>query len=83
MKRLDQLGTSFDRLAMQTEQKHFSPFFHGHATPSWPLGMIITGVFLSLGAPFWYNTFRQLASLRPVVSGKVEAEKQKRDEREQ
>lgn len=83
MKRLAQLGESFDRLAIQTEQTHFSPFFHGHSNPWWWLGMLLTGVFLSLGAPFWYNTFRQLASLRPGISGKVEKEKEKAEQGEQ
>lgn len=82
MKRLNQLGASFDRLATQTEQTRLSLFLHGHATPAWPLGMIITGIFLSLGAPFWYNAFRQLASLRPVVSGKMEREKQHQEKQQ-
>ena len=36
------------------------------------LGTVITVFFLSLGAPFWYNTLRQLANLRPAVAEKIE-----------
>jgi hypothetical protein len=36
------------------------------------LGVIMTGLFLSLGAPFWYNALSRLANLRPVLAGKVE-----------
>lgn len=38
------------------------------------LGIIMSGLFLSLGAPFWFNALRQLANLRPVLAGKVEKE---------
>jgi len=37
------------------------------------VGVGMTGLFLSLGAPFWFNALRQLANLRPVLAGKVEA----------
>jgi hypothetical protein len=40
------------------------------------LGELITALFLSLGAPFWFNTLRQLANLRPAIAGKVEKEAQ-------
>jgi hypothetical protein len=36
------------------------------------LGTLMTVFFLSLGAPFWYNTLRQLANLRPAVAQKIE-----------
>jgi len=29
-------------------------------------------LFLSLGAPFWYNVLRQLSNLRPAVAQKIE-----------
>jgi hypothetical protein len=35
------------------------------------LGMLLTGILLSLGAPFWFNALRQLATLRPVVAQKI------------
>ena len=37
------------------------------------VGLIMSIIFLSLGAPFWYNTLRQVSSLRPLIAGKVEA----------
>jgi hypothetical protein len=37
-------------------------------------GLLATAFFLSLGAPFWYNTLRRLADLRPIVARKVEGE---------
>lgn len=39
------------------------------------LGIVMSGLFLSLGAPFWFNALSQLANLRPVLAGKVEKEK--------
>ncbi|MBI4663459.1 MAG: hypothetical protein HY735_32050 [Verrucomicrobia bacterium] len=36
------------------------------------LGTLMTAIFLSLGAPFWYNVLRQLANLRPAVAQKIE-----------
>jgi hypothetical protein len=39
-------------------------------------GVLLTIVFLSLGGPFWYNLLRQLANLRPLLAGKVDADEQ-------
>jgi hypothetical protein len=47
------------------------------------LGTIMTVLFLSLGAPFWYNALRQLANLRPAVAQKIDPKTligQRRDE---
>jgi hypothetical protein len=33
-------------------------------------GVLITAALLSLGAPFWFNTLKQLSSLRPVLANK-------------
>ena len=35
------------------------------------IGMLLTGILLSLGAPFWFNVLRQMATLRPVVAQKI------------
>ena len=40
------------------------------------LGTVMTVLFLSLGAPFWYNALRQLANLRPAVAEKIGAQAQ-------
>jgi hypothetical protein len=41
------------------------------------VGVLISCVLLSLGAPFWYNQLRMLISLKPVVAQKDEKERQK------
>jgi len=38
------------------------------------LGILLTGAFLSLGAPFWYNALKNLSNLRTVVASKEEQE---------
>jgi hypothetical protein len=43
-----------------------------YRSPAHVVGMTITMLFLSLGAPFWFNLLRQLANLRPLIAGKVE-----------
>ena len=35
-------------------------------------GVLASMVFLSLGAPFWFNALRQLANLKPAIAGKVQ-----------
>jgi hypothetical protein len=42
------------------------------AGPEHWLGVLMTAVFLSLGAPFWYNLLRRAASLRPLVAQAAE-----------
>jgi hypothetical protein len=36
------------------------------------IGVLISAILLSLGAPFWFNALRQLANLRPILAGKVD-----------
>jgi len=50
------------------------PWDYSGQTAPWRhlLGILMTAVLLSLGAPFWYNMLRQLASLRPAVAEKIE-----------
>jgi hypothetical protein len=35
------------------------------------LGMLLAAVLLSLGAPFWFNLLKNLASLRPVIAARA------------
>jgi hypothetical protein len=35
------------------------------------LGTLVSVLFLSLGAPFWFNALRQMSNLKPAISGKV------------
>lgn len=39
------------------------------------VGVSLTVFLLSLGAPFWFNLLRRLASLRPMLAGKVDPSK--------
>jgi hypothetical protein len=50
--------------------------FHLTGYKYWPhlLGTVATMLLLSLGAPFWFNTLRQLSNLKPNVAQKVESE---------
>lgn len=38
------------------------------------LGILLGGMLLSLGAPFWFNMLRTLTSLRPILAKKVDDE---------
>jgi hypothetical protein len=50
--------------------------FHLTGYQYWPhvLGTTATMLLLSLGAPFWFNTLRELSNLKPVVAQKMESE---------
>lgn len=39
------------------------------------LGVLLSALLLSLGAPFWYNTLKNLVRLRSVVAGKDDAQR--------
>jgi len=56
--------------------------------PSWKnispreiVGMIMSSILLSLGAPFWYNLLKTLSNLRPRVAQIIQNEKQDEQER--
>jgi hypothetical protein len=38
-------------------------------------GILVTAVFLSLGAPFWFNALKTLSNLRPMVASRQDAPK--------
>jgi len=38
-------------------------------------GLLVTVAFLSLGAAFWYNTLKSLASLRPQLASRQDRER--------
>lgn len=42
-------------------------------------GTLMTAVFLSLGAPFWYNVLKQLSNLRPAIAQKIDLASQPRE----
>jgi hypothetical protein len=39
-------------------------------------GTLVAAALLSLGAPFWFNALKTLTSLRPILAGKLEKEKE-------
>jgi hypothetical protein len=49
-------------------ERHF--FFDGGIRWANVIGVMITGMLLMLGAPFWFNTLRNLVSLRDALAGK-------------
>lgn len=42
--------------------------------PAHLAGVLVSIVLLSLGAPFWFNTLRQLSNLKPATANKIEKE---------
>jgi hypothetical protein len=42
------------------------------ADPRHLIGVLMSALLLSLGAPFWFNVLHQLSNLRPAIAGKVE-----------
>lgn len=49
--------------------------------PGWPKwkeipGLIAAAVFLSLGAPFWFNILKTLTNLRPLIATREEKDRQ-------
>ena len=81
--RVKELGVSLDSVKSNVEQTGLQII--AQPLPGWNaypgdqglhlVGVLMTGLFLSLGAPFWFNALRQLANLRPALAGKVEAGK--------
>jgi hypothetical protein len=48
---------------------------------NWPVktvGILLTAVLLSLGAPFWYNALQNLVRLRSIVASKDDQQRQER-----
>ncbi len=64
-----------DNLKIFAAEPFWSAAFWSAYLRSWRLcfGTLLSVVFLSFGAPFWFNALRQLVTLRPLIAGKVEA----------
>lgn len=45
---------------------------HGAQHEPGGIGMLLSFVLLSLGAPFWFNVLKNLSSLRPLVAAKAD-----------
>jgi hypothetical protein len=80
--RLKELGVSLDEVKSSADQARLQIIpqklawkeYTGKEELLHILGILMSGLFLSLGAPFWFNALRQLANLRPMLAGKVEKE---------
>lgn len=51
--------------------------------PCWPVnlhfwGIVVSAALLSLGAPFWFNTLKSLANLRPILAREVDKDPKQR-----
>jgi hypothetical protein len=66
---------------------HWPPnFFHRASSDDWwqafawrfryLLGVALTAILLSFGAPFWFNALKSLANLRPILASKQDTESQ-------
>jgi hypothetical protein len=53
-------------------------YFSGFEIPSKLIGMLITALLLSLGAPFWYGALNNLLQLRSVLAAKDDAQRNER-----
>lgn len=76
---LQQLRQSADRIKKRLEEPSLaivpSPlpgWTQYFSKPRHLLGTLMTVFFLSLGAPFWYNTLRQLSTLRPIIAERID-----------
>jgi hypothetical protein len=75
---LKELGASFDEVKSSLDQTGLQiipkpiPSFSEYCKGLHLLGVIMTWLFLSLGAPFWFNALSQLANLRPILAGKIQ-----------
>lgn len=52
-----------------------------HYQPREILGIILSSILLSLGAPFWYNLLKTLSNLRPRVAQIIQREKDDEQQR--
>ena len=51
--------------------KHYSNFSE---RLEYLLGVLLTALLLSMGAPFWYNAIKSITNLRPIVAAKEDSE---------
>ncbi len=67
-KRMKEAGQLLSTVSTQCLPE-FSPVAWKDADEWTPLGVLISALLLSLGAPFWFNTLKSLTSLRPLLAG--------------
>lgn len=84
VKRLDELGATRKELLkkLNDTQLQLFPTSGEFAPRAWAYevfcdprhlgGILMAGMLLSLGAPFWFNMLKNLSNLRPILAGRVE-----------
>lgn len=67
-----------EKLKFQLMPDPYPQPFYNYWTPSWLhfWGIVVSAALLSLGAPFWFNTLKNLSNLRPVLAKKEQEESQ-------
>ena len=78
-KLIDQSASLKSELA-RSQFKVFQGEGNGLQSSSGVPSLLVTVALLSLGAAFWYNTLRNLASLRPQMATKQEGERNNSDD---
>ena len=82
--RRELIGSADKLQSLLTDQMSFrlipDPFpdpFYDYRTTGWMhfWGVLVTGMLVSLGAPFWFNALKTLCNLRPTVASRVDKEK--------
>jgi len=78
-------GTTTDDKAIEREYRAFlakngivsvpTSYEWADYVPARLLGMLLTALLLSLGAPFWYSALSQLLQLRSVLAGKDDVQR--------
>jgi hypothetical protein len=46
------------------------------------IGVLITAIFLTFGAPFWFSRLQEVLKLKDVLSEGIKPEKKKKDEKD-
>lgn len=67
---------------LDVEKLSLKGFFEANGNFDWRhfWGIVASIAMLSLGAPFWFNTLRNLSNLRPIVARKVEKSQEQQAE---
>ncbi|HEX3152397.1 MAG TPA: hypothetical protein VHR66_30265 [Gemmataceae bacterium] len=70
------LSSSQLRIIHTSDEIEFTAWRHALADIHHLGGILMAGILLSLGAPFWFNTLKSLSNLRPILATRVQAEEQ-------
>jgi len=70
--------SKFDIIEIPTSISDWGSRWKGGVWPMKLLGIILTALLLSLGAPFWYNALKNLIRLRSLIAQKDDDQRQSR-----